>query len=205
MLEMLKTSAMNLNTTIEDLTNIMIIKNNVNEELCDVSLGDVYGKVESVFTNTILESKGFIETDFQVPYVQFSPVYLESVLINLISNAVHYRSTKRTLLIKIRSTIDENGHTKLIVSDNGEGIDMKRHKDKIFGLYQRFHEHTNGQGLGLFIIKSQISALSGKIEVESEVDKGTTFTITFNKKVADTVFKLGDKHKASSRLVAKMG
>ncbi len=204
MLDMLKTSAMNLNTTIEDLTKIMIIKNNVNADMCDVSLSDVYQKVESVFTNAIIEARGYIETDFQVPYVRFSPVYLESVLINLISNAVHYRSTDRTLLIKIKSTIDENGNTKLIVSDNGLGIDMNRQKDKIFGLYQRFHEHTTGQGLGLFIIKSQINALSGKIEVESEVDKGTTFTITFITKVSGMEFTIEDKHKASSRLVAKM-
>ena len=62
---------------------------------------------------------------------------------------------------------------------NGSGIDLSRHKNKVFGLYQRFHNDIEGQGLGLFIIKSQIVALGGKIEVESKPHKGTTFTITF--------------------------
>jgi len=75
-----------------------------------------------------------------------------------------------------RKTIDG---VKLFFEDNGLGIDMKRNKDRIFGLYQRFHDHADSKGLGLYIVNSQIRVMGGEIEVESEVDKGTTFIITF--------------------------
>jgi hypothetical protein len=67
------------------------------------------------------------------------------------------------------------------VEDNGLGIDMESFGSKIFGLYRRFHVHTEGRGLGLFLVKLQIEALEGSIEVESELEKGTKFTLTFPK------------------------
>ena len=69
----------------------------------------------------------------------------------------------------------------LIFKDNGIGIDLERNGDKIFGLYQRFHNHPDSKGLGLYLVKSQVESMGGTINVESEVDKGTTFTITFKK------------------------
>jgi signal transduction histidine kinase len=67
----------------------------------------------------------------------------------------------------------------LTFKDNGIGIDLVRNKDKIFGLYQRFHNHPDSKGLGLYLVKSQVEAMGGTITVSSVVDKGTTFTITF--------------------------
>jgi len=67
----------------------------------------------------------------------------------------------------------------LSFKDNGIGIDMERNKNKIFGLYQRFHNHPDSKGLGLYLVKSQVESMNGSIDVESEVGKGTTFTITF--------------------------
>jgi sensor histidine kinase regulating citrate/malate metabolism len=56
---------------------------------------------------------------------------------------------------------------------------MSRVKNKIFGFHQRFHKNADSKGIGLFLIKSQLNALGGQIEVDSEVNIGTTFTITF--------------------------
>jgi signal transduction histidine kinase len=74
---------------------------------------------------------------------------------------------------------EQDGTIKLVYSDNGIGMNMERVKHKIFGLYQRFHNNTEGKGMGLYLIHSQITALGGTIEVESEEGVGTTFTITF--------------------------
>jgi signal transduction histidine kinase len=63
------------------------------------------------------------------------------------------------------------------------GIDLVRHRDNIFGLYQRFHSNADGKGLGLFIVKSQVTALGGSIDVTSEIDKGTSFIITFKEEL----------------------
>jgi signal transduction histidine kinase len=67
----------------------------------------------------------------------------------------------------------------LTFKDNGIGIDLKRNADKIFGLYQRFHDYPDSKGLGLYLVKSQVEAMGGTISVQSEVDKGTLFTLTF--------------------------
>ncbi len=64
--------------------------------------------------------------------------------------------------------------------DNGIGIDMSRNKEKIFGLYQRFHNYPDSKGLGLYLVKSQVETMGGTIEVQSEVNVGTKFTLTFN-------------------------
>jgi signal transduction histidine kinase len=67
--------------------------------------------------------------------------------------------------------------------DNGLGIDLDRYRDRIFGLYQRFHEHPESKGFGLYLIKSQIEALGGTIHIESKVNVGTKFKINFLKEI----------------------
>lgn len=203
LLEMLKTCSLQLNKTIEDLTSILLIKNNVNDCVDTISFLAIYDKVQKVFSNALIDAAGYIVTDFKVPFVKFNAVYLESILINLVSNAINYRSQHRSLKIHISSSIDKNKHIRLVVSDNGKGIDLARHGNKIFGLYQRFHENTNGHGLGLFIIKSQINALGGIIEVESQVDKGTTFIITFKDILLSNVHSATDDKKCEEHKVVK--
>jgi signal transduction histidine kinase len=78
----------------------------------------------------------------------------------------------------ISTSVGENEKCIIKVADNGLGLDKTRLKNRLFGMYQRFHENTEGKGLGLFIIKSQVTAMGGSIDVQSEVDKGTTFIIT---------------------------
>jgi signal transduction histidine kinase len=78
-------------------------------------------------------------------------------------------------------TREDKDFTQLFFSDNGIGINLDKYGNKIFGLYQRFHSNIEGKGLGLYIIKSQIEAMDGKIEVDSLPDVGTTFCIYFSK------------------------
>ena len=59
------------------------------------------------------------------------------------------------------------------------GIDLERYKDRIFGMYQRFHAGKEGKGLGLYMIKAQVLAMGGKIEVESQIEIGTIFKLYF--------------------------
>ena len=181
MLEMLSKSVSQLGQTINDLSTILIVKNNVNIEVEEINLSKIFNKVNNVFHNTLNDMCADIHLEFKISHISFNPTYFESILVNLISNAIKYRSPNRTLSIKISSEEDEQGNISLKFADNGIGIDLKRHKHKLFGLYQRFHDHTEGHGLGLFIIKSQIVALGGKIDLQSEVDIGTTFTITFKR------------------------
>ena len=73
-----------------------------------------------------------------------------------------------------------NGVKVLSISDNGLGIDLKKHKNALFGMYKTFHKNQNARGIGLFITKNQVEAMGGKIEVSSELNKGTTFKIYFD-------------------------
>lgn len=170
---------MQLNDTVNDLINILIIKNNVNSSKENLEIKVIFEKVMQSIQNNIDEAKAKINIDIDPLHtVEFNRTYLESVLLNLLTNAIKYRSPNRITEINV-STEQLNNGVKLYFSDNGLGIDLKRHKDKIFGLYQRFHDNVDSKGLGLYIVNSQIRVMGGEIEVQSEVDKGTTFIITF--------------------------
>ena len=106
------------------------------------------------------------------------PAYLESIILNLITNAIKYKSPDRPVVLKIKSGM-EGDFAFLSIADNGLGIDLDRHGSKLFGMYKTFHSHPEARGIGLFISKNQIEAMGGHIEVESEMGKGTTFTTYF--------------------------
>lgn len=168
-----------LNDTVNDLINILIIKNNVNSKKEKVDIKKTFERVIQSVQTAILQKNVTITTDFNQAYeVDFNRSYLESVLLNLVTNAVKYSSPKRIPVIQVKTEKMEGG-VKMYFSDNGLGIDLQRNKDRIFGLYQRFHDHADSKGLGLYMVNSQIRVMGGGIDVESEVDRGTTFIITF--------------------------
>jgi signal transduction histidine kinase len=110
--------------------------------------------------------------------VKALPAYLESIILNILTNAIKYRSPKRKSNIHIYAKFNNN-MIQLIVMDNGLGIDLKLHGSKIFGMYKTFHGNNDAKGIGLFITKNQIDAMGGSIEVESKLNQGTTFKINF--------------------------
>jgi len=176
--DMFKDSAQKLNETIYDLTQMLSIKSNKDVKIESISVTKIFKKVCNSFTKQIHTMGIYIHTDFQCEMIPFNKSYLESVLMNLMSNAVKYCSENRALRIEVATFLDKNGDIILKFKDNGMGIDLLKHKDRIFGLNERFHNHVNGSGVGLFITKTQITSLGGEISVESEVDKGSTFTVT---------------------------
>ena len=110
--------------------------------------------------------------------VNYNPAYLESIILNFLSNAVKYSHSQRQPVILL-SCFYEGNKPVLTITDNGVGIDLKRHGDKLFGMYKTFHGNTDARGLGLFISKSQIEFMGGRVEVESELNEGSTFKIYF--------------------------
>ena len=180
LIEGFKTSTHFLNETLNDLVSVLIIKEKANYSTSQVSFAETYDKVKSSIDLKLASSKAKMNVDFSEAYtVNFSKVYLESIFLNLITNSIRYASPIRKLLIIIKTVRQANGTIQLIYSDNGIGMDLKRIKDRLFGLYQRFHDNPEGKGIGLYLVHAQITALGGKIEVESEENVGTTFTISF--------------------------
>jgi len=130
------------------------------------------------FKNEIGLNSFHIESDLEVKSIKYPTQFFKNIIYNLLSNALKFRSSKRKLKIYIRTYL-ENNRIKLEVKDNGLGIDMNRHREKLFGLYQTFHKRKDSKGVGLFLVKNQVESLGGKLEVHSEQGKGSVFRITF--------------------------
>ncbi|SEN86488.1 PAS domain S-box-containing protein [Flavobacterium sp. CF108] len=168
-----------LNETINDLVKVIIIKDNPSMQKEEVSLKEVFENVFSQLSFQIELHKPIIKLKFdRVPLLITNKAYIESILLNLLTNSIKYKSENRKLKISI--TADQiDHHAILTFKDNGIGIDLERNRDKVFGLYQRFHNYPDSKGLGLYLVKSQVETMGGTISIDSEVNKGTTFTITF--------------------------
>ena len=186
-----------LSNSVEKLDNVI---NDLNHIL-QVREGEVYHKKELVYfselvdniklsiENMIVKEQFDIISDFsEVNEFMTTKGYLYSIFYNLILNSIKYRRTDIKSFIKIKS-VSTNNSISLIFEDNGLGIDLKKKGDQVFGLYKRFHYHTEGKGMGLYMVKTQVETLGGRISIESEVNQGTTFTIEFENNLIDKVLQ----------------
>lgn len=169
----------NLSDTIDNLHEVSLINSNINVNLESLNLLEYTKKSLNSSRALLLETDANVDVNIASDLTVLAiPAYLDSILLNIITNAIKYRRKDSKPKIEITATAEEN-HIKLDISDNGLGIDLGLHKDKMFGLYKTFHRHKDSRGLGLFITKNQIDAIGARITVTSTVNKGSTFTIHF--------------------------
>jgi PAS domain S-box-containing protein len=168
-----------LSETLNTLLEALRIRDNINQVTKIIKFDDVFNKTKEMLVAQIMESKAQISADFsEAPTIDFNTVYLESILLNLISNSIKYKSPERAPIIQIK-TKTINNKVVFTITDNGLGIDLNRHRHKLFGLHKTFHRNSEAKGVGLFLTKNHIESMGGTITAESEVNKGTTFTIYF--------------------------
>ena len=169
----------NMNETIRQLSEIVEINSQVSSTLTSQNLLKRVHKAMKTVDPVVKKNKATIlaEVDANINVLAVH-AYLESIILNLITNAIKYRSPERLPELKITSGT-KGEYAFLSFEDNGLGIDLDRHGSKLFGMYKTFHSHPEARGIGLFISKNQIEAMGGKIEVESELNKGTKFTAYF--------------------------
>lgn len=173
----LKKSSTNLSETIKHLTEVVQINLSTKEKLETIRLKNVIeNNINSLITQANRQKINITNEVNPNTSVEAIPAYLDSIVMNFITNAIKYSSKERESFLKIQ-TEETNKHVILKFIDNGLGIDLKKHGDKLFGMYKTFHNHNDSRGIGLFITKNQIESMNGKIEVESEVNIGTTFKI----------------------------
>jgi signal transduction histidine kinase len=169
-------SAVELDDVIKDLGKIIDIRNDIFRIREKVFFKEEWG-IALRSLAPFITPEMTIESDFRnAPMVFTVRPIIQSIFYNLISNAIKYRSSERSLKIKV-TTARENDFVKLEIADNGLGLDLDQNNRNIFGLYKRFHSHTEGKGLGLYLVKTQIESLGGSVSVSSEINKGTTFTV----------------------------
>lgn len=179
LVDVVRKSVAALEDTIQNLNEVISIQSNLNIPKKELVLNEEIEKNLDILKINIEESKANIQINITPnKIIHTNPAYLESILQNLLTNAIKYRSPNRQLEIEI-SYQHFGKYNLLTVKDNGLGINMQLYKDKIFGMYKTFHRNKDSKGLGLFITKTQVEAMKGKIEVESEVDKGSTFKVFF--------------------------
>jgi signal transduction histidine kinase len=168
-----------LDSTLNDLVEVIASKSESTKSET-LNFEKEFDQVLKSIENQVKQSGIQLETDFTAsPQIHFPKHFLNSIMLNLLTNSIKYKSNDRKLMVQIK-TENKMGQTILHFSDNGIGIDLKKFGDKLFGLYQRFHSEIEGKGMGLYIIKSQVEAMGGRIELDSIPNQGTSFRIYFN-------------------------
>ncbi|MDN4164792.1 YfiR/HmsC family protein [Cytophagales bacterium LB-30] len=174
-------TAHDIDRVIRELASVLEIKRNVTNTFSRVNLEDELRSVITTMSDQIGKSKTQITWDFsEADTIYAIRPYLQTILHNLISNSIKFRRPEVPNEIKIYTSTGKKS-VRLHISDNGLGIDLPQFEKKLFRLYERFHLHVEGKGLGLYITKTQLEAMGGKIHVISEPNKGTTVTAWFRK------------------------
>lgn len=179
-LEKLITSTHDLDQVIKDLNGILNIKRHTGN-FTEVDLNESLTRTKRILEKEIEDTQTKIIINFsEADRVYAIAPYVESILYNLISNAIKYRDPDKAPFIAIKTT-HEQEFVCLAVMDNGLGIDLSKYQQSVFSLYKRFHLHVEGKGLGLYLVKTQIEALGGRVEVKSEPNDGATFLVYFKR------------------------
>ena len=166
-----------LGETVVNLNEVAAINIERNLKVEPINLLEKYNSVSGSISALVLESKTKICVDIDKDlYVKGIPAYLDSIILNFLTNAIKYKKADESAKIELKTQVKDD-FIILAIKDYGLGIDLKKHGNKLFGMYKTFHNHKDSRGLGLFITKNQVEALGGKIEVESKVNEGTTFYI----------------------------
>jgi PAS domain S-box-containing protein len=175
-IELVNQSIVRFKSTIQDLTEITKTQKNLNEDITFIDVNSLLEEIKFSIKDMIKSSNAQIVADFcKYPDIKFSKANLKSILFNLLSNAIKYKHPNR--IPEIHISCERQDHYVLItVKDNGLGIHESQ-KDKIFTMFKRLHDHVDGSGIGLYIVKRIVDNNEGKIDVESEEGKGTTFKV----------------------------
>lgn len=167
--DMLKSTSESLRQALNDYVDILILEENNVAHIEELDLNESLNTVSRSINSLIQNSKTTITVDFsELEKINFNKAYLESIFLNLITNSIKYARPGNLPIISIHSQ-KTNGISQLIFSDNGLGFDMNAVKNKIFGLHQKFHNHIDSKGIGLYLVYNHINSLGGNIVVESEV------------------------------------
>lgn len=175
----LKEASQNLKKTLDEYVDSLSKSDDFEESISETNINEVLGEVQQSLYSLIKDSNTTFETNFDAfNTTYFYRPYMESIFLNLITNSIKYSHPKRDPEITIQSKIIE-GKKLLTFSDNGRGFNADKEKDKVFQLNQKFHENEDAKGIGLYLVYNHMKAMGGNITVESKVNEGTTFTLSF--------------------------
>ncbi len=168
-----------LDEVIKDINNIISLNKDIAEKRELINFPNLINDIVFTINNNFNYIKFTVITNFeQNETINSIRSYFHSIFYNLISNSIKYCKLNIEPIIEITSTKNDN-YVFIVFKDNGIGINLNKNGRKIFGLYNRFHNHVEGKGMGLFMVKKQIELLGGYIEINSEENVGTQFKLCF--------------------------
>ena len=186
LLQMLKEVILQMQKTNLGLNDILKLREGLKSKemmYADIlPLSAIIDNIKTTLRSDIENSGARLDIDLHdTAALAFPFYYLQSVFQNLILNGIKYRSMDRVPHIRFEAKMKTPDTVCFTISDNGLGFDTERNKDKLFGIFKRFHPNIPGTGIGLHIVKSIIDAYGGEIAVHSDVGRGTTFEIVLKK------------------------
>lgn len=129
----------------------------------------------------------------RLPALKSDRLSIEQIFSNLIDNAVKYQQPDRPIRVEVQGRELPGDWVEYKVIDNGRGVSPKDH-ERIFELFRRAGKQDKpGEGLGLAFVRNIVRRLGGSIEVESELDQGSTFHLKFPKRLVVLLDHQGDR------------
>ena len=179
-MEMMNVSVIKFKETIQALTDVARTNKNLDEKVEEVDLREILEDIRLSINEQIMEAGARIQPELDCSGLRFSKANMRSILLNLITNAIKYRSPERLPLISVCCRVEKDKVT-IKVKDNGLGVPASQ-LSKIFVMFKRYHTHTEGTGVGLYLVKRIVENYGGTIEVESTEGQGSTFIINLPQK-----------------------
>ncbi|NJB37994.1 ATP-binding protein [Croceivirga sp. JEA036] len=176
-----------LNTTIKDLNLSLSLKEISKEDFTPVDICEILDDIQVLLNKDIIESKAKIYTKITQDKIMGIKSYFVNIFYNLVLNSLKYRNPEVPLIIKI-NVFQNREQIVIRIEDNGIGMRLTpERKKKIFDMYGRLSGKSEGKGLGLYLVKTQVEAMFGKIDVESELNIGTTMILHFKTGINENI------------------
>lgn len=178
--EMIREIVDQMKSTSVSLSSILQLRKNLSsrEFASDkVFLSQVVRDVQEMLKTPIEASGAQLNIEVEKGLqIRIPHTFLKSIIFNLLSNSIKFKHRSRSPVIDI--TADAEGdNLRIIVSDNGSGINLSRYQNKLFAIFARFHDDVEGNGVGLHSVKMIVDFYKGEIDMQSEEGKGTKITI----------------------------
>ncbi len=179
-IEKMDLSANQLTSIVQGFLYLSRAEANIDNQFVLINEDEIRNAIKSETLFLTINKNCTINYNFELNNLFFSYHVIKIIFVNLISNSLKFSKKNEPIVINV-SVKHCSDCLELMVEDNGLGMNLNDNNNKIFELFNRTGDTklVKGSGVGLFMIKKIIERHQGKVNVTSEINKGTCFFITF--------------------------